>query len=569
MHIKEIIGIKNYRNLTDITFGFNEAINFIVGENNIGKTNLVELLNKIINTGKFNEEDFYNVREPIEVIFTVEYSEEELGFFESVFDIDNELTITITAFQDGVDSRIEYWHTESELNISPRTVKRLNFLYYSSLRAPNKELNFINNIGTGKVLNYIMKKSLEKKEIGDYDLINEEQIEEVLEELNEQFSKLNVLSSEKIEAYLNYDKENIINRLLEIGDANGRRLSNLGDGLQYAFNIFLNILELLVHLKITTKDEDFANYLVVNEEGKKLLPLIIGLDEPEIHQHPYRQRALIKGIMDVMNNNDENFVQIVSELFGIDGFVGQVFVVTHSPSILLDDYTQIIRIFEDDTDVNSVSGCLLGFDKEIHKHLLRSFIYFKEAMFSKAIILVEGDTEFGAVPVFVKRLGLDLDKNGVGIVKLDGADSVLKYLELFTAYSIDAVAILDKDKEEKYAGNPNIIFTTGIDFEEEVFDNFSFHQYLKYLKNIDRHNFLCTHLKRKIEDFNPREFCRKPLTYEIQETVGLEIMTDLRETEIEELRGLKNAVNGALLAKLVDNIPESFEQIIKRVVLGE
>ncbi|HEY5525415.1 MAG TPA: TOPRIM nucleotidyl transferase/hydrolase domain-containing protein [Clostridium sp.] len=436
------------------------------------------------------------------------------------------------------------------------------------IRSPNKELNFTNNMGTGKVLNYIMKKSLKSKNLEDIDLINKASVDEVISEVNSIFSKLNGLSSETIEVYLSDNKENIINRLLEIGDTNGRCLSSLGDGLQYSFNIFLNILELIVHLKTTKKEEDYENLMIKDKEGKKYLPLIIGLDEPEIHQHPYRQRALIKSIRKIIDNENEDFLKIINELFGIDGFIGQVFVVTHSPSILLDDYKQIVRVFKKDGIVDSTSGSLLDFGEDIHKHLKRSFMYFKEAMFSKKIILVEGDTEFGAVPVFAESLGLDLDKQGVGIVKLDGADGVLKYLKLFEAFNIDAIAILDKDKEIEYSNNENIYFTEKIDFEEEMFDMFSFKQYLEYLQSINKHNFLIRYLNNKVEGFKPREFVEKPLSYYIPEEVGKEIMSEIRVTEIEELRDIKNTVRGALLAKYVDNVPESFKVVINKAVLG-
>lgn len=37
---------------------FDKALNFIIGENNIGKTNLLELLNSVFSVGKFVETDF-------------------------------------------------------------------------------------------------------------------------------------------------------------------------------------------------------------------------------------------------------------------------------------------------------------------------------------------------------------------------------------------------------------------------------------------------------------------------------------------------------------------------------
>ena len=39
MYISEIVEINNYRNLTGKTITFNDTLNFLIGENNIGKTN--------------------------------------------------------------------------------------------------------------------------------------------------------------------------------------------------------------------------------------------------------------------------------------------------------------------------------------------------------------------------------------------------------------------------------------------------------------------------------------------------------------------------------------------------
>ena len=45
MYISEILEITNYRNLTGKRIKFNETLNFLIGENNIGKTNMLELIN--------------------------------------------------------------------------------------------------------------------------------------------------------------------------------------------------------------------------------------------------------------------------------------------------------------------------------------------------------------------------------------------------------------------------------------------------------------------------------------------------------------------------------------------
>ena len=49
MRIKDI-SVENYRNLNSATITFDESCNFIVGENNLGKSNILNLLNIIFNT---------------------------------------------------------------------------------------------------------------------------------------------------------------------------------------------------------------------------------------------------------------------------------------------------------------------------------------------------------------------------------------------------------------------------------------------------------------------------------------------------------------------------------------
>ena len=567
MYISEIKEIKNFRNLSGQKFFFNQEMNFIVGENNIGKTNALELLNSILNKGKFSEQDFYNPKESIELTFAIEYGIEALGFFENNFDIEDEFKITITAVQDSVTDRIEYFHNSAAgAKINFRIIKKMNFVYYSSLRSPTKEINFVNNIGTGKVLNYLMKSSFKSTKINEIDLINISEVEQIVDDINSQIGQLNGLAGEKIQAFISEDKENLINRIMEIGDESGRSLDRLGDGLRYSFNIFLNILELLINLKTTKKEEDFESLLITYENGKRYLPIILALDEPEIHQHPYRQRALIKSLKNIVSNKNKAFINLIRQLFSIDGFIGQVFVVTHSPNILPNDYKQITRMYSSENKTQVISGQKINFDEKVHKHLMRSFTYIKEALFSKHVILVEGDTEYGAIPVFISRMQFDIDEKGIGVVKLDGADSVLPCLELYKAFYISAIAIIDRDKEGTYYGREEIIFTKEVDFEAEVYSRFKFRNYLRYLIQIEQVNSVISRLKKIDASFQVREFITNPLRYKIPFNVRKEFMVTNREFELKRLSDNKNAINGSLLAEYVNDIPESFKNLIDSVV---
>jgi len=564
MYISEIKKISNYRNLSGRDIKFNDHINFIIGENNIGKTNILELINAFFSVGKFVESDFTDILEPIQIKLTIKYEDEAVGFFEDYFDVDDSNAITIVAEQEDVDGRIAYYHdTPNHIRISSTLIKKLNILYYYAQRMPSKELDFRKTSGSGKVLNYLVQKSLEQSRIDEADILNQEEMAEVIHQLNEQINGLNTVTGDKINAYLDPSMDKVISRLLMLGDENGRDIGSMGEGIQYAFNILLQIIEIIYNVKISRHDEEFQERLIIIND-KKYFPLFLLLDEPEIHQHPYRQRNLIKKIDDLMNNRNTIFVLLLSKLFQIDGLLGQVFVATHSPNILLGDYHQFIRVYraKEDKDVTISSGMDIDLNEKLYKHMLHDLISLKEAMFSRYVVFVEGDTENGAFPVFSHRKGFDLDEHGVGVVKLDGADSVRSCMELYRRFGIKSVAIIDKDKYATYEGTDDVYFTTEQDYESDVYANFELMDYLKCCKELEMTNSFIDILLKKGISFDIHEFLADPTSIDISDSIQREIMTENREEQIKKLKSSKNASKGAILAEYVTTIPIVFSNVI-------
>lgn len=104
-------------------------MNFIIGENNIGKRNILELLNILFTIGKFNKSDFFDICQPIEIKLTINYDDAELGFFENNFDSEDEYSITLVARQENVDEKIEFCHdTPAKTIIGAKSIKKLNTL---------------------------------------------------------------------------------------------------------------------------------------------------------------------------------------------------------------------------------------------------------------------------------------------------------------------------------------------------------------------------------------------------------------------------------------------------------
>ena len=569
MYISEIVEINNYRNLTGKTITFNDTLNFLIGENNIGKTNILELINICLAIGKFAETDFMDITLPIKIKFKVKYSNEEIGYFEDNFDVDDSNSITLVAVQDSVDERINYYHdTPNQTKIGMATIRTMNILYYYAQRMPSKEVDFRKTSGSGKVLNYLIQHSLEQSEIQEKDILKKTKLKNIVKNVNIQIKKINTITGDSVSAYVETEVDKLVCRLLGLGDENGRELSSLGEGVQYAFNILLQIIEIIYNVKATRKPEDFEERLI-NRDGKKLFPLFLVLDEPEVHQHPYRQRSLIRKIKALIENNNQEFLNLLKDLFDIDGLTGQIFIATHSPNILLDNYRQFIRLYKStgtDSQLKIVSGMNVVIDDKLYKHMLHNFIYLKEAMFSKCIIFVEGDTENGAIPVFAERMGLDMDERGIGVIKLDGADSVKRCMALYKSFGIKSIALIDKDKKESYSSEPDIYFTKANDYEEDVYDNFKLTDYLKSCKELSGVEPYIPILRREGLNFNPGQFVENPANIEIDDTLQMKIMVEKKDRELQKLKQSKNAAKGAVLAGYVTVIPPAFEKIINKLI---
>ena len=91
------LNINNYRNLNGVEINFHPEINFIIGENNLGKSNLLDLLNILFNKTSFAESDFLIPDNPICINFSLGLLDIEQGLFEDLFDATNRQIINIVS----------------------------------------------------------------------------------------------------------------------------------------------------------------------------------------------------------------------------------------------------------------------------------------------------------------------------------------------------------------------------------------------------------------------------------------------------------------------------------------
>lgn len=570
MKITEIIKIKNYRNLDGIEISFHPEINFIIGENNLGKSNLLKLLNILFNQQRFKEDDFCDSEKSIEIHFSLELDKMEVGALGDLFDPDNSNNLNLVAVQESVDDNLEFKHKESNTSIRNSDLKlSINYIEYDSLRKPSSELKFDKIKGAGKFLNHIIVKYLENNQTKDVEFIHKDPLDKLLSKVTKSLQKIKPFKDFSIGAILENNQENLLAKVIILADDQKRRLENLSYGVQFLTLIPLSLLEKLLFLN---SKANFEKCIFEDEStGEKCFFVLMGLDEPEIHLHPYAQRALVKYLKKIVTNEEKDFSELLKELFLIDKLLGQIIIVSHSPNILLDDYKQIIRFYIDRIDNKLIgkSGNNISLDEKIEKQLLRNLPYIKEAFFSKVVILVEGDSELGAFPIFAERMEINLDELGISIIQAGGSESIVPLMNLLKQFGVPSVGIMDHDKESDYKDKiiDNLFFTMSDDFEDEIFNSFDFLEYINCMESEDANEI--KFMIKKAEDLKIVIKPKEPL-YPQMQSFDKELIEELksksRECILKTLRKKKKKtiVNGRELGKKVTLIPQIYQDVITR-----
>jgi putative ATP-dependent endonuclease of OLD family len=231
----------------------------------------------------------------------------------------------------------------------------------------------------------------------------------------------------------------------------------------------INILCQIMNL-YKSKSAPFEEQLFTDEAGKKLLPLVLSIDEPEVHLHPYLQRSLIGYYKRILHNEDDEFVELLRLCFEIDGVDGQLIIVTHSTDALIGDYRNLIRFYRDGVNTSVVCGAdpLLGIAPTMEKHLVMRFPEIKEAFYAHCAILIEGETEYGCIRAFADKLNMPLDDFGICVINARGEKSIAPLRRLLAAFSVPSIAIFDSDVRAGQTPGDGEYYTQEPCFEIEI-----------------------------------------------------------------------------------------------------
>lgn len=564
--------IENYRNLDGVAISFDEDVTYIVGENNLGKTNVLDLLNTIFNQATIGEEDFADTEKRSGAVVTLKMDEDEIGISGPDIDPTTGNTITVCAFADDPDSRIEFVAEESGEKISPSFMRSVHMFRYSTASFNRGDLAFDGTRGVGKVLSKGIALYLDRegKEVSDF--LDGNELEGLVADLGTIVGDVPILSSYGVRTGVDSSDGGTLGSLVTLLDNRGVHFKKAGVGLQYLAIASLSIIESIMRLSPKRLQESLCS----DGDDKRVLHAVLVYDEPEAHLHPYMQRRLSKSLHRICEGEDAKFNALLKEYFGIDSIKAQLIMVTHSPNILARGYKNIVRFGQGEDSPRVIFGKDIDLSDKIEKHLMLNFESIREAFFARSVLAFEGQTESGAIPVFACNLGIDLDDYGVVPIRAGGKENVKPLGELLDKFKIPNYSIVDRDAELPETSGDHIT-TIERDFEAEVIDSFfaSDNQgaFIALLEstNSQRATSIKGNSNALIKASTIYDVCLPDSEYDFQ---GPEFDGQFADTPKSRalmyawLSSNKGVVSGVALAEALgaDGVPVCYESIIRKAV---
>ena len=174
---------------------------------------------------------------------------------------------------------------------------------------------------------------------------------------------------------------------------------------------------------------------------------VLIIEEPEAHLHPLAQRWLKEYIIEMCSSGIQVILSTHSSEF-VDAEYLDGLVRIHKEG----GVTQAIQLSAQqlcDFCISSgVSENRISPENIVDFYSTKLFLDQLKGMFAETIILVEGATEYFALPIYLKRIGYSLAEHGTEIINCRGKDAIPLYWRLFKAYGYNCYAIFDCDKND-------------------------------------------------------------------------------------------------------------------------
>ena len=442
MYLKSL-KIENFRKFEKLQVDFTKGLNLLVGENNAGKTAIIDAIKYVLNTQSFDYirpiyEDFFNSSNNesnrtenfyIECIFEDLKSHEASSFLEwlgfrnsgasflkvwlSAKRKDRKIFYEVRAGADGEGSQLsgearDYLRAtylkalrDAESELAPKKGSRLSQILDNHELFEDKESH---------KLKEIMETTNSEIEMYFSDASGGKDLMDVLNGYLKDFS----LASNQLESKFSMSGSSLKSILEKLG----LKIFNTSESNSQGLGSH-NLLYIAAELLLLKK---------VGYAGLKL-----GLiEEIEAHLHPQTQIKLIEAIQGIGETNDIQFIMT-----------------THSPNLASKIKLENLIVVKNG-NAYPMGNAYTKLDKGDY-YFLERFLDSTKAnlFFANGVILVEGDAENILLPTIAKLIGKNLSNYGVSIVNV-GSVAFLRYSKIFLRqlephFNVPVAVITDVD----------------------------------------------------------------------------------------------------------------------------
>lgn len=463
MHIKSI-EIKNFRNFSDFEINFNDGFQTLIGENNIGKSNLYWAIRLVLdrnlsyNSRNLEERDFndfIDLEIGSYISISIEFYGDNLASLPNLhalktsdntvrisylyahksklFDTDEIFdTIEIKDFQwrlygGGEGFNIDVIDTLNQITF--KDIEGINLFYITGFRNINSDLFG----GSNSLLSQYCKTRENADSEG-------ERVKAIMSQTSDSLNQLEFIP--QISETVKDKNSEIAGKHFTFPISLGFLGSNAKDVWNDLKMFFNPRAEKNIPLYVLGLGQKNLLYLslflsrLINEQNEHEVNILL-IEEPEAHLHPQLQKILFSNLSELINT--------------------QVFMTSHSTHIASDcDYKNLNIIYRAlDGLIKSFSPFINETESRDHKLIKRYLDATRsELFFSSTIIFVEGVAEQFLIPILSKKLyNVNLTEYNVSVIPIHSRyfDPYLKLLQNGNL-EILACAIIDGDSNEHIEG---------------------------------------------------------------------------------------------------------------------
>lgn len=162
--------------------------------------------------------------------------------------------------------------------------------------------------------------------------------------------------------------------------------------------------------------------------------LILAVEEPEQNLEPINQRLVIRSLL------------------SMHAGAKQLVLSTHSPDVAGSvplSAVHLVREFSGQPDVRSLQSVAPSEHKFFERHARGAIV---DGLYADVVLLVEGPTERGALPVLwaMHRPGEGLDEERIELIDCESIENMPPYVRFFRALEIPVAVLCDADKPPAY-----------------------------------------------------------------------------------------------------------------------